>query len=116
MAVEAGISDPDSIGRKSGQYQMGRYGDKGIYEKGNCRFITREQNQLERVLNGGMIDQQTSMSKRFRIVSPSGVVYNGSNLYAFCGEHSLDQGSMAAVCRGKYKQHKGWKGCYEEVQ
>lgn len=42
-----------SIGKKRGQYQLGRLGDTGGYSAGNCRFITVEQNRLESVLNGG---------------------------------------------------------------
>ena len=44
---EAGIT-PDDIGQHRGDYQLARYGDKGRYEYGNCRFITMEENLRER--------------------------------------------------------------------
>jgi len=52
-AHEAGIKRPTQIGRKRNQFQLGRIGDKGGYTKANCRFITVQQNQEERKLNGG---------------------------------------------------------------
>lgn len=50
---EAGIKKPYEIGKRRGQYQLGRIGDCGGYTKSSCRFITMEQNQAERKLNGG---------------------------------------------------------------
>lgn len=53
LAVKAGLTSPSQIGRSRGQFQMARRGDAGDYYLGNCRFITMEQNQHERFLNGG---------------------------------------------------------------
>jgi hypothetical protein len=50
MAARAGIKSPVQIGTKPGHYQMGRYGDRGDYVKGNCRFIVKEENLRERWL------------------------------------------------------------------
>ena len=47
LLSEAGITAND-IGHKSHQYALGRYGDTGNYEVGNCRFITVRQNSQER--------------------------------------------------------------------
>lgn len=55
LAKRAGITDPEQIGNKPGKFQMGRKGDKGNYEWGNCRFITLEQNREEQHQNGGNI-------------------------------------------------------------
>ena len=46
---DAGITAND-IGQKSHQYQLGRHGDLGHYEMGNCRFITTRENLQERVM------------------------------------------------------------------
>lgn len=53
LAVRAGIEEPDEIGRTRGKYQMSRKGDKGHYVWGNCRFLTIEENQREKIENGG---------------------------------------------------------------
>lgn len=53
LAVKAGLNSPKQIGKTRGKYQMSRFGDSGDYEKGNCRFITIEENQREKILNGG---------------------------------------------------------------
>ena len=53
LAVIAGIDHPSQIGRGRGQFQMARPTDAGPYAVGNCRFVTMEQNQQERKLNGG---------------------------------------------------------------
>lgn len=45
---EAGITVYD-IGIGADDYCLGRIGDKGAYEVGNCRFITNEQNRLEQL-------------------------------------------------------------------
>ena len=52
-AVEAGAKRPSAIGQTAGKLQLGRIGDDGPYTKSSCRFITMEQNQEERKLNGG---------------------------------------------------------------
>lgn len=52
-AKTAGLTSPSDIGQHRGQYQMGRKTDRGPYTKASCRFITVEQNQKERKLNGG---------------------------------------------------------------
>ena len=44
---EAGITK-DDIGQKADQYHLARYGDKGGYHMGNCRFITAKENMEER--------------------------------------------------------------------
>lgn len=51
LAAQAGLKCPSQISRAG--YQLGRVGDIGHYEMGNCRFITHTQNIVERALNGG---------------------------------------------------------------
>ena len=43
---DAGIT-MDDVGQQSQQYCLGRYGDTGNYEMGNCRFITIRENVQE---------------------------------------------------------------------
>lgn len=54
LAVKAGLTQPSDIGMAVHQYNLGRIGDEGPYEWGNCRFITFKQNRRERVTNGRM--------------------------------------------------------------
>lgn len=51
-------------------------------------------------------------SKDFRLKSPSGKVYKGRNLNEFCKKHGLNQGNLAAVCRGDRPHCGGWTGYY----
>ena len=51
LFTDAGITAAD-IGQKAHQYQLGRYGDTGGYEMGNCRFITAKENGDERTTGG----------------------------------------------------------------
>lgn len=130
FAKESDIARPEQIGTSRDSYQMGRIGDKGNYEVGNCRFILKSQNQLEAKLNGGTarmaqskigLTKQNSegvargalkQSKRFKLISPHGTVYEGIGLSQFCEDMGLNRGEMCSVCAGKTKQHKGWTGEY----
>ena len=47
--------------------------------------------------------------KNWQVISPLGEKILIQNLYKFCLENNLDQGSMSAVSRGKRTHHKGWK-------
>lgn len=53
LAVVAGINDPILIGRSNKQFQLGRFKDSGDYDINSCRFITQEQNLIEKKINGG---------------------------------------------------------------
>ena len=144
LAHDSGLKSADDIGRGAGKYQMGRIGDTGNYEVGNCRFITQRQNLDERALNGGDrrgAEKRTGqkhpgaseklkgrtketnegykrvsefMSKSFVLTSPEGIIYRGTNLSEFCKGMGLSQGSMSSVIRGVRKHHKGWTGKYVE--
>jgi len=47
---EAGIT-VDQIGLRKEEYVLGRYGDTGNYDMGNCRFITRAENLSEQTFS-----------------------------------------------------------------
>ena len=133
LAKNAGLYDPKLIGRNKGNYQLGRYGDKGNYTVNNCRFILKEINRKEMTENGGdkaMAEslrgrtkethsgnktQSEKLSKNFRLISPNGVVFLGTNLKEFCKAHNLNRGNMSSVCRGEMKSYKGWTGEYLEI-
>lgn len=66
LAVKAGLTKPSQIGTRIDSYQMGRIGDTGDYEIGNCRFITKAQNLEERKLNGGNASISNKMLGRSR--------------------------------------------------
>jgi hypothetical protein len=53
LAKEAGLTSVHQIGQHAGQYQLGRFTDRGNYHRDSCRFITVQKNQDERKLNGG---------------------------------------------------------------
>lgn len=130
LAVDAGIKTSKEIGTSRDSFCLGRLGDVGDYEVGNCRFIKVSQNQLERTQNGGADRQYDKMrgrtkathegimisaikhSKTFELLSPTGEVFMGINLTEFCKNNNLNQGSMSAVCRGDDKSHKKWTGRY----
>lgn len=140
--TEAGITNPDQIGRYRGQYVMGRYGDMGEYTVDNCRFITNLENFQERKDNGGAAEQgrklsviqtgktaendpgyakraytlrhHTKIGRHFIAVSPDGEVIREYNLKKFCDERGLKQGNMYAVFVGQRKSCKGWTGRFVE--
>ena len=47
LLEEAGITSADMSGHRADGYVLGRYGDTGPYEIGNCRFITVRENLAE---------------------------------------------------------------------
>ena len=52
------------IGKKRGEYVLGRFDDTGPYELGNCRFITVEQNNAEWVASDEYRARASEHSKR----------------------------------------------------
>ena len=130
LAFDVGIKEASEIGRTSGKFHLGRIGDKGPYAVGNCRFIPREQNDLEALNNGaydevsrlrtgtsklndgGRLATSKKLERAFEITSPEGVTIKGVNITEFCQQNNLDQGAISRVFHGKSKHHKGWIGKY----
>ena len=126
--VEAGLTKPDQIGRRRGQHVLGRVGDVGDYISDTCRFISVEQNNQERIANGGMAAgakkrtgrtkeshpglaaMADKKSKDYIVTDPNGNIFDVHNLNAFCKDNDLHKGHLYNVCNGKIKHHKGW-GC-----
>ena len=48
-------------------------------------------------------------AKTYKIMLPSGDTEIIKNLRKYCRENNLNRKSMMEVCKGKYKQHKGYK-------
>jgi len=130
LAIRAGLTHPDQIGRENGCYHMGRRGDTGNYEWGNCRFITQAQNYAERAINGGdaagaekrrghnkhnnevIRVRAARQAKAFVLTSPHGKVHRGTNLKEFAEKHDLTLANISRVCNGLREHHKGWVGHY----
>jgi len=108
IAVESGLHSPESIGRASDKYAMGRIGDVGDYIRGNCRFITNARNIEERTINGGTEERTKKISKKFKAVAPNGEVFTGYNISKFTREMGLASGSLSGCARGVYAQYLGW--------
>jgi len=116
LAVEAGLRKPSDIGRAKGKFQMSRVGDRGDYIKGNCRFLTVEENQQEKVDSGITKIGAFKRSKPFVAVSPTGKKYKSRNLVLFAKKHDLHRQSMCRVFLGERPHHKGWTGKYTDNQ
>lgn len=56
----------------------------------------------------GVRGSKHHLSKKYKVTSPSGDVYNVYGLTQFCREHNLDQAHMVKVSKKIYSQHKGW--------
>jgi hypothetical protein len=122
---EAGIS-AEQIGNIKGMYQLSRYSDRGNYTPDSCRFVTKEINYAEQILNGGIARgaikktgrnkynhsgiaiMAEKKSKPFIVVNPKGMVIEGKNLNEFCKQNKLNQGCMFCVINGLKKSYKGW--------
>ena len=68
LIIEADITESD-IGWGASKYCLGRYGDDGPYQIGNCRFITNRENGIE----------GTETRKRRGDGNPGGVNLIGEN-------------------------------------
>lgn len=120
LAAEAGLNNPHQIGVHNESYHLSRIGDSGDYEIGNCRFLTHNENRIEKITNGG--DKRGGLkkagalslwSKNYRLHSVDGEVVEGCCLSSFCKERNLNLNEMASICRGKRKTpHRGWLGEY----
>ena len=76
----------------------------GNYEPNNCQFLTKSENVIksnfERVYKG---------NKTVRGINEQGEEFIFTNIREFTREHNLDASAITKVCKGIYKQHKGWK-------
>lgn len=133
-AVQAGISSPEQIGTKTGQFVMGRVGDVGNYTQESCRFITTKQNHQEAKENGrhverdllhsqrmlgrnkdntsGIAARAENQAKEFVLIEPSGVEHRGKNVLEFAAQHDLNPRALYKVFAGTVSHHRGWTGYY----
>jgi hypothetical protein len=101
LAKDASIHYPSKIGRKLGQYQMGRLGDAGDYILGNCRFITKEQNLLERIENR-VFDEYAKVARTRNKHNHDGV-RRSSDMRRMMGNTSFGVREAAAIRLGQTK-------------
>jgi hypothetical protein len=47
--------------------------------------------------------------KSYKLISPTGVIYEGENINKFCLLNNLNPDAIYNLRRGKQKQHKGWR-------
>jgi 3,4-dihydroxy-2-butanone 4-phosphate synthase len=52
--------------------------------------------------------KKTKYIVQWTIISPTGEVYETSNLSQFCRDHGLCSNAMGGVSKGKTQHHKGW--------
>lgn len=95
-----------------------RDGDTQNMAASNVEWLTRSDN-LKHAFKIGLkrnkIGNSHEKAKIFKITSPDGEVSYIKGLSEFCRQHSLDQGNMSNVAKGKNKHHKGWKCEYAEI-
>ena len=51
-------------------------------------------------------------AKSYAFLSPTGQLFEGTNISQFCREHNLLNSMMGSVLNGKRKHHKGWRRAY----
>src|SRR5258706_717986 len=56
-----------------------------------------------------------SRKRTYIVTSPDGVEQVIHGISAFCREHGLNYSCMVYVAQGKYRQHRGWKARYPEM-
>lgn len=52
-------------------------------------------------------------SKRYILISPTGLIVNVHGLREFCKDNSLNQSAMVSVAKGRWNHHKGWRCKYD---
>ncbi|BDD79683.1 hypothetical protein [Burkholderia phage FLC9] len=117
--AEAGLTNPDQIGHRRDQFQLGRIGDTGPYTNESCRFITKLQNMQECRANGRYDPEKevaaaATRSKEFLAIGPDNTVHHGHNLSEFCREQNLSRSSMTLVANCRYPSYNGWTVQYFE--
>lgn len=55
------------------------------------------------------ITEEHFAAKKFKLLSPDGEIYEGTNITKFCQEHELCKENITAVLNGRRKSHKGWR-------
>ena len=48
-------------------------------------------------------------TKTYKLISPTGEIYEGENINKFCLLNNLNPDAIYSLRRGKQKQHKGWR-------
>ena len=92
--------------KPSSDYVLSRVGDKGNYEPGNCRWITKRENSLE-CDHKGERNSQAKLTedkvREARRLHASGVT-NNSNRKSYSDVH---RGTIADIIKGRTWKHVG---------
>ncbi|AIW03111.1 HNH endonuclease [Proteus phage PM 85] len=84
-------------------------GDKRDNSVNNLEWVTSKDNVKHALSTGLRYNVDCSwLKKKFKAVSPDGVVFEGIGLNSFCKEHNLDSAALARTSTGKQRTHKGW--------
>lgn len=75
-----------------------RIDNDGNYESGNCKWATRQEQNLN--ARGVGI---------FTALAPMGNLITAKGITKFARDHELQQACISLCLAGKQKQHKGWK-------
>lgn len=119
------------IGNNIDSYQLSRYTDQGDYTPESCRFVTMRENIEDRHRNGGTkrgsekcskilkergirplvscfeVTGEYPASKSYRLKSPTGEIYEGTNVAKFCRERGFTH-KIHDMIAGKIKSYRGW--------
>lgn len=76
--------------------KLAKGGKIKIYSPETCCWLTQKENS------------QISTVKKFKVICPDGILYEGSNISEFSKKHGLDNSCLSRVVKGKSTQHKGW--------
>jgi hypothetical protein len=69
--------------------------------------LTKEQREEIGARNGER--NKILLAKKYSFISPTGELFEGTNISQFCREQNLSNSMMSKVLNGKRKQHKGWR-------
>jgi group I intron endonuclease len=96
-----------------------------ISEHAKARVLSEEtKKKLSIAFKGRIISPEThekiskGTSRDFRLLSPSGEIFEGANLHKFAKEHGLTASALSQVLNGinpRFKQHKGWTKAPDKI-
>lgn len=95
-------------------HRIGPHGPRGKLKRARLsRGPAKEETKIRMRESLASPDHKSKRMKKYRCVSPEGVVYEGIGLSRLCREHGLTEPLMSVVCSGgRCKSHKGWTGSY----